>query len=85
LDVPVKHADEHPLLPHVSAIFLSSRRRIAIFNDQPVRAGDRVGNYRIDEVTGQGVRYSSVGHSGFAPLGRVGAVASGKAAGAAAP
>jgi hypothetical protein len=69
LTVPIKHADEHRPLPHVSAIFLSSTRRIAIFNDQPVRAGDRVGEYRIDEVTARGVRYSSSGHTAFAALG----------------
>ena len=70
LNVPIKHADEHrPLpLPHVSAIFLSNTRRIAIFNDQPVRAGDRVGAYRIDEVTAHGVRYSTLGHTAFVSL-----------------
>jgi len=68
LEAPIKHADEHKLLPHVSAIFSSSSRLIAIFDDQPVRAGDHVGAYRIDEVTAQGVRYSSSGHSAFAPL-----------------
>jgi hypothetical protein len=68
LNVPIKHADEHRPLPHVSAIFQSSTRRIAIFDDQPVRAGDRVGAYRIDEVTAHGVRYSTLGHSAFASL-----------------
>jgi hypothetical protein len=68
LSVPIKHADEHRTLPHVSAIFLSSSRRIAIFNDQPVHAGDRIGAYRIDEVTALGVRYSSLGHTAFAAL-----------------
>jgi hypothetical protein len=43
-------------------------RRIAIFDAQPVRAGDTVGAYRIDEVDALGVRYSVSGHSEFAPL-----------------
>jgi len=68
MNVPIKHIDEIKLLPHVSAIFVSSTRRIAIFNDQPVRAGDRVGAYLIDEVTARGVRYSSAGHTAFAAL-----------------
>jgi hypothetical protein len=68
MNVPIKHIDEIKLLPHVSAIFVSSTRRIAIFNDQPVRAGDRVGAYRIDEVNARGVRYSNAGHSAFAAL-----------------
>jgi hypothetical protein len=68
MDVPIKHNDGIKLLPHVSAIFVSSTRRIAIFNDQPVRAGDRVGAYLIDEVNARGVRYSNAGHSAFAAL-----------------
>jgi hypothetical protein len=62
----VKHAEERK--PQVSAVFLSNTRRIAIFNAQPVRAGDTVGIYHIDEVEPQGVRYSSSGRSNFAPL-----------------
>lgn len=68
MDVPIKHNDGIKLLPHVSAIFVSSTRRIAIFNDQPVRAGDRVGAYLIDEVNARGVRYSTAGHTAFAAL-----------------
>jgi hypothetical protein len=68
MDVPIKHNDGIKLLPHVSAIFVSSTRRIAIFNDQPVRAGDRVGAYLIDEVSARGVRYSTAGHTAFAAL-----------------
>jgi hypothetical protein len=68
IEVPIKHIDEIRLLPHVSAIFVSSSRRIAIFNNQPVRAGDRVGAYRIDEVNTRGVRYSTAGHTAFAAL-----------------
>jgi hypothetical protein len=61
-----KHAEERK--PLVSAVFLSNTRRIAIFNAQPVRAGDTVGIYHIDEVEAHGVRYSASGHSEFAPL-----------------
>ena len=65
---PAKAAGEHKLPPRVSAIFLSSSRRIAIFNAQPVQAGDSVGAYHIDEIVAQGVRYTNSGHSAFAPL-----------------
>ena len=61
-----KHAEERK--PQVSAVFLSDTRRIAIFNAQPVRAGDTVGIYHIDEVGAHGVRYSESGRSDFAPL-----------------
>ena len=71
-DVVVAAAASHaaPVLPRVSAIFMSDSRQIAIFNDQPVRVGDSVGRYRIDEITSTGVRYSAAGHSAFAPLAR---------------
>ncbi len=62
------HGPEHAPPPKVSAIFFSGVRRIAIFNEQPVHAGDVVGAYQIDEVTVDGVRYTSGGHSAFAPL-----------------
>jgi len=65
---PGKPSGEHKPPPRVSAIFLSSSRRIAIFNAQPVRAGDSVGIYHIDAIEPQGVRYSCSGHSAFAPL-----------------
>jgi hypothetical protein len=64
-----KHAEERK--PQVSAVFLSNTRRIAIFNSQPVRVGDRVGIYHIDEVEAHGVRYSASGRSEFAPLAAV--------------
>jgi hypothetical protein len=57
-----------PVLPVVSAVFISSFRQVAIFNDQPVRVGDHVGAFRIDEINPNGVRYSAAGHSAFAPL-----------------
>jgi hypothetical protein len=66
--VSAKPAAEHKLLPQVTAIFLSSSRRIAVFNGQPVHAGDVVGGYRIDEVTALGVHYSASGRSAFAAL-----------------
>jgi hypothetical protein len=66
--VPGKHAGEQKALPRVTAIFLSGTRRIAIFNAQPVHAGDSVGGYHIDEIAAEGVRYSWSGRSGFAPL-----------------
>ena len=64
--ITAKHAEEHK--PQVSAVFVSNTRRIAIFNAQPVRAGDTVGIYHIDEVGAHGVRYSESGRSDFAPL-----------------
>jgi hypothetical protein len=67
--ITAKHAEERK--PQVSAVFMSNTRRIAIFNSQPVRAGDRVGIYHIDEVEAHGVRYSASGRSQFAPLAAV--------------
>ena len=67
--VPGKHPEEHK--PQVSAILVSGTRRIAIFDALPVRAGDTVGVYYIEEVDARGVRYSSSGHSAFAPLSTV--------------
>lgn len=66
--VPGKHSEEHKVVPHVTAVFLSGTRRIAIFNAQPVHVGDSVGDYHIDEVAADGVRYSVSGHSAFASL-----------------
>jgi hypothetical protein len=68
ISIPGKPTAEHKPPPRVSAIFLSSSRRIAIFNAQPVQAGDSVGIYHIDEIDAHGVRYSCSGHSAFAPL-----------------
>ena len=65
---PGKHTEEPKALPRVTAVFLSGMRRIAIFNAQPVHAGDSVGGYHIDEIAAEGVRYSVDGRSGFAPL-----------------
>jgi hypothetical protein len=66
--VPVKHSTAHVLLPRVSAIFVSSARRVAIFDDQPVREGDVVGGCLIEAITATGVRYRHAGLVAFAPL-----------------
>ena len=66
---PAGHPAAAAPLPRVTAIFVSTERRVAIFNDQPVRVGDSVGKYRIDAISAEGVRYSSEGHSAFAALG----------------
>lgn len=63
------HPKPRPVLPRVSAIFVSNDRRVAIVDDQPVRVGDSVGIYHIDEINAGGVRYSASGHSAFAALG----------------
>jgi hypothetical protein len=68
VEVPTRHAEERKLPPHVSAIFMSSTRRIAVFDGHPVRAGEIVGVYHIDEVTAEGVRYTTSGRTAFAPL-----------------
>jgi len=65
---PATHAALRPALPRVSAIFMADDRRVAIFEDQPVRVGDRVGLYRIDDISATGVRYSTAGRSAFAAL-----------------
>jgi hypothetical protein len=54
--------------PRVTAIFVSSQRRVATFDDQPVHVGDRVGGYLIEEITRAGVRYRCRGQSLFASL-----------------
>jgi hypothetical protein len=66
--VAVKHSTEHVLLPRVTAIFVSSARRVAIFDDQPVREGDVVGDYLIEAISATGVRYRHAGLVAFAPL-----------------
>jgi hypothetical protein len=55
-------------LPCVSAIFVSAARRVAIFDGQPVQAGDQVGAYRIDTITATGVGYRLGTRLAFAPL-----------------
>lgn len=53
---------------HVEAILTSHDRTLAIVNGKVVRAGDRVGDVRIDEVLTDGVRYTRDGHSQVARL-----------------
>jgi len=43
--------------PALSAVFNGGERRSAIFNGRLVKAGDRVGDYLIEEVLADGVRY----------------------------
>ncbi len=57
-----------PHMPIVSAIFVSPTRSVAVFDDQPVHAGDHVGEYRIDAVLPYGVRYTTRGRTAFARL-----------------
>ncbi|HEU4654822.1 MAG TPA: hypothetical protein VFS47_12605 [Steroidobacteraceae bacterium] len=52
----------------VEAILSSSERMLAIVNGKVVRAGDRVGDARIDEVLTDGIRYTRDGHSQVARL-----------------
>ncbi|MGH8221009.1 MAG: hypothetical protein ACREUT_20950 [Steroidobacteraceae bacterium] len=53
---------------HVEAVILREGSRIAIVDGRIVRAGDRLGDTRIEEVTAEGVRYFRHGRSGFARL-----------------
>jgi hypothetical protein len=53
---------------HVQAIISRAGARIAIVAGHLVRAGDRIANILIEEVTPDGVRYSQNGHSAFARL-----------------
>jgi hypothetical protein len=43
--------------PRVTAIFQSGERRIAVFDGQVVKAGDRIGDIFIEAVLADGVRY----------------------------
>jgi hypothetical protein len=47
----------------VEAILISEGRALAIINGTVVRAGDRIGKARIDEILSDGVRYTSDGQS----------------------
>src|SRR5262244_2297545 len=60
---PDTHSDSPGV--HVQAIFSRSGSRIAIVNGKVVRAGDRLGNLSIEEVTADGVRFFLDGHSMF--------------------
>jgi MSHA biogenesis protein MshK len=52
----------------VEAILSSRERMLAIVNGKVVRAGDRIGDARIDEVMNDGIRYTRAGHSQIARL-----------------
>ncbi len=52
----------------VSAIFLSGKRRVAVFDGKVVKAGDRVGEVFIETITADGVRYRYEGRVEFAAL-----------------
>jgi MSHA biogenesis protein MshK len=52
----------------LEAILRSGERRLAIVNGKIVRAGERIGGVRIDEVFADGVRYTRDGQSHIARL-----------------
>jgi len=53
---------------HVSAIFFSGERRVAVFDGHVVKAGDRLGDITIREINADGVRYLRAGQIEFARL-----------------
>ena len=53
---------------HVQAVVIRAGSRVAVVDGRLVRAGDRIANALIEEVTPDGVRYSQAGHSRFARL-----------------
>lgn len=52
----------------VEAVVIRPGSRVAVVDGRVVRAGDRIANVLIEEVTPDGVRYSQDGHSRFARL-----------------
>ena len=52
----------------LEAIMHSDGAHIAIVNGKVVRAGDRVGSARIDEISATGIRYTRDGRSHVAQL-----------------
>lgn len=52
----------------VQAIVIRGDSRVAVVDGRVVRAGDRIANVLIEEVTPDGVRYSHDGQSRFARL-----------------
>jgi MSHA biogenesis protein MshK len=52
-----------PARLRVEAILDRGGQRLAIVDGKVVRAGDRIGNARIDEVMSDGVRYTRAGTS----------------------
>ncbi len=65
---PAAHVPKPAALPCVSAIFVSAARRVAIFDGEPVHAGDNVGPYTIETITATGVHYRLKQQTAFAPL-----------------
>lgn len=63
----------HGSAPHtcgvcVEAIVTRQEGSFAVVNGRVVRAGDRLSDISIEEVTPDGVRYLQAGHRGFARL-----------------
>ncbi len=54
----------------VEAIMNSGGKQLAIVNGKVVRAGDIVNGARIDEVLGDGVRYTRAGQTAVARVGK---------------
>ena len=65
-DSPV--AAREPGGVHVQAIVIRADSRVAVVDGRVVRAGDRIANVYIEEVTPEGVRYLQDGHSRFVRL-----------------
>ena len=61
LVVASHESSTHEATPILSAIMGTSHARIAIFNGQLVRSGGTVGNYAIEEVLEDHVRYRHAG------------------------
>ena len=64
---PVARAPENGEV-RVQAIVIRGTSRVAVVDGRVVRAGDRIANVLIEEVTPDGVRYSHDGRSRFARL-----------------
>jgi len=67
---------------HVTAIFSSGERRVAVLDGQVVKVGDRVGVVTVQEITPDGVRYLRAGRVEFARLPKQAATVRRDAAGA---
>jgi hypothetical protein len=65
---------EVALAARVTAIFQSGDRRVAVFDGQVVKAGDRVGDVAIEAILPDGVRYRRAGRVEFARLPKQAAV-----------
>ncbi|HYB66314.1 MAG TPA: hypothetical protein VEC59_13790 [Steroidobacteraceae bacterium] len=70
---PVTAADSAAAAPEpggvrVQAVVIRPGSRVAVVDGRLVRAGDRIADIFIEEVTPEGVRYSQDGHSRFARL-----------------